>query len=210
MATFPVTVGDTAASGDTLSASVAGFLVERLLTDTTATSDTLTPVAGLMATLTDVTATSDVAKVATDAGPLVSKFEGDTAASGETIAAHMVVALTISDGAVTSDLVTKPRIPRLQQTNALAPARPTLVPLIPGGAEPYAANTMQRLQTMAENTLLMTPQAATQAPATLLDGMKRLARSPWRPVSGQTVDAWVYYDAAAGKWLFEGTAPTTT
>ena len=69
---------------------------------------------------------------------------------------------------------------------------------------------MQRIQSLAENILLMTPQAATTAPLNPLDGMKRLARSPWRPVAGQNTDAWVYYDGALQEWVYEGTAPVTT
>lgn len=205
-----VTVDDAAVSGDTLSASVSGFFVEKLLTDTAVTSDSLTPVAGLLAGFPDALVTSDTVTLTSDTGGFVSKFEGDSASSGETLTAHMVVNLTISDGAVSSDLVSKPRIPRLAQTSDLAPRRPTLVPTIPGGAETYAQNEMQRIQTLAENVLQMTPQASTQAPPVFLDGMRRLARNPWHPVAGQTVDAWVYYDAAAGAWVYEGTAPVTT
>lgn len=230
MATFPVTEGDNAVSGevitqsmivvktlsdavvsgDTLAASVSGFLVERLLSDTTATADALSSVAALMSGLSDTAVSSDSVLVTSDKGGFVVKFEGDAAASSEAITAHMVVALTIADGAVSSDLFTKPRIPRAQQSDALSSSRPAPLPLMPGGNGPYSQRELSRLQAMAENTLAMVPQAATQAPTAPLDGMKRLARSPWRPVSGQTVDSWVFYDAAAGKWVYEGTAPATT
>lgn len=210
MTTFAREDDDAAVSGDTLTATVSGFFVERLLTNTVVSSDALVSVATLSGRLPDAAVTSDSVVVASDKGGFVVKFDGDTTASGETIAAHMVVALTISDGAVSSDLFSKPRIPRLKRTSGLSVTPSPLVPVLSGGAERYAQLTLSNVQTVAQNTMAMTPQAATAAPATPLDGMVRLARSPWRPVSGQTVDAWVYFDAALDEWVYQGTAPTTT
>jgi hypothetical protein len=51
---------------------------------------------------------------------------------------------------------------------------------------------------------------AKAAPTKPQDGMLRLARSPWWPVSGQTADAWVYYDAAGNTWQYLTTPPTNT
>lgn len=77
------------------------------------------------------------------------------------------------------------------------------VPLSPPsllGNPQYLARELQAISSAIQNLTLMTPQPATKAPVTLSDGMIRLARSPWRPLSGQTTDEWVFYDAPSGTW----------
>ncbi len=59
---------------------------------------------------------------------------------------------------------------------------------------------LQKIAISTSKTSLMTPQPAIKAPTEIADGMIRLSRSPWRPLSGQTVDTWVYYDAPSGSW----------
>lgn len=85
-----------------------------------------------------------------------------------------------------------------------------ILPLLPGGEGPFAQREFDKLETVLSSHTDMLPQAATKAPSVLADGMIRLARNPWRPVSGQTVDKWVYYDAAGGIWRYTDTDPTNT
>ena len=84
------------------------------------------------------------------------------------------------------------------------------VPLLEGGESAFVKRELETLRAVLEDVLIMTPQSATKAPPRLKDGMRRLSRNPWRPVSGQTADAWVYWDAAGQLWRYESTAPTTT
>jgi len=100
-------------------------------------------------------------------------------------------------------------VPKLQVGTIPAYA-PTLVPVIPGGNEAFTLNELQNLGDTVAKLVLMCPQSATALPKKLKDGMIRLARDPWWPVSGQTADAWVYWDAAGQVWRLLSTAPTTT
>lgn len=81
-------------------------------------------------------------------------------------------------------------------------------PLLPGGGDTFVQNIAQRLQIAIEGLRRMVPHAAIKAPTTPRDGMVRLARRPWWPVSGQAADAWVYYDATGRVWRYLSTAPT--
>lgn len=72
-------------------------------------------------------------------------------------------------------------------------------PLLPGADARYLQDELAKLEQVLANIALLTPQVATAAPKTLVDGMIRLARAPWRPTGG-TADLWVRYDAAAGTW----------
>lgn len=83
-------------------------------------------------------------------------------------------------------------------------------PTIPGGDAVYLAAQLAAIANSLSGVRLMTPQSAAVAPKVLQDGMLRLSRDPWRPVSGQTADAWVYYDAAGATWRLLATAPTNT
>lgn len=58
------------------------------------------------------------------------------------------------------------------------------------------------ISTTLAGILPMTPQPATVAPKVLMDGMIRLARTPWWPAVGQSADGWVYYDLASTSWKF--------
>ena len=64
----------------------------------------------------------------------------------------------------------------------------------------YLLRELQAIGRAVANLSIMTPQAATTEPPIVFDGMQRLARSPWWPASGQTSDAWVYFDAPTGSW----------
>jgi len=64
----------------------------------------------------------------------------------------------------------------------------------------YVLRELQAIGKSLNSVQLLTPQAAVSVPSTLIDGMQRLARAPWRPVTGQTEDAWVYWDASAAVW----------
>lgn len=71
-------------------------------------------------------------------------------------------------------------------------------------------NELQRIKSVLAAYSDRLPQATDKAPTAPSDGMIRLSRDPWRPVSGQTADAWVYYDAAGSVWRYLSTAPTNT
>jgi hypothetical protein len=83
-------------------------------------------------------------------------------------------------------------------------------PALPGGDAVYLDSQLQAIANSLAGINLMTPQSATAAPKTLLDGMMRLSRNPWRPVAGQTTDQLVYWDAAGAVWRLLATAPTNT
>lgn len=83
-------------------------------------------------------------------------------------------------------------------------------PSIPGGDAIYLASQLTAIANSLSGLRTLAAQSATVAPKVLLDGMIRLARNPWRPVAGQTADAWVYWDAAGSVWRFQATAPTNT
>lgn len=83
-------------------------------------------------------------------------------------------------------------------------------PLIDGGDGAYLRTELQNVHAAIESTQLFTPCPAIKAPASPVDGMIRLARKPWRPVAGQTVDKWVYYDGVGAVWRYLGTDPTNT
>ena len=73
------------------------------------------------------------------------------------------------------------------------------VPLLDGGDWRYLQDELQRIELALRDAFLMIPQPCSVPPKTPLDGMQRLARSPWRPVGG-TVDTWVYWNAPTSMW----------
>jgi hypothetical protein len=83
-------------------------------------------------------------------------------------------------------------------------------PATQGGWNAFAQKQRDTIEAAINSILLMITQAATAAPKTLIDGMRRLARRPWWPVAGQAQDAWVYWDAAGQLWRFLSTNPTNT
>lgn len=88
---------------------------------------------------------------------------------------------------------------------------PSPQPILSGGAETWSKAQLVAIAAALESTQSLTPQASTKAPKVLIDGMMRLARYPWWPASGQTADAWLYYDGAGAVWLNAGmTLPTST
>lgn len=87
---------------------------------------------------------------------------------------------------------------------------PQALPVIAGGEGRYAQNELQSIKDVLAAYSVCLPQAANKAPTAPSDGMIRLSRDPWRPVSGQTTDQWVYWDAAGSVWRLLATAPTNT
>lgn len=75
-------------------------------------------------------------------------------------------------------------------------------PILPGGDDVYTQKEVQRLTKATQKLYLTSPITVTKAPTAPVDGMIRLARSPWHPVAGQTADAWVYYDATTQTWRY--------
>lgn len=174
--------------------------------DTLATSDAFTTTSP-HTSLREIVATSDVFAVTLVAHETIT----DSIATSDMLpytGSHYTV--TLSDTLRSGDVFRGPTVPP-RQSSILVPTKKGILPLISGGAEAYQNREMDRMSTMMSLTLALTPQAATEPPPTpWLDGMKRLARAPWRPVAGQTQDAWVYWDAAGQEWLYEGTNPTST
>lgn len=78
------------------------------------------------------------------------------------------------------------------------------VPLGRGIIDPHDPRYLfDQLNAIAQslNTLvLLCPQVATKAPHPPQETMIRYAKAPWRPVSGQTADAWVTY--VNGAWAY--------
>lgn len=85
-----------------------------------------------------------------------------------------------------------------------------VLPILSGGAAKFGQKQFDQLDKTIAHLLIMNPQSATAAPQQLFDGMRRLSRAPWRPVTGQIADAWVYFDAASGLWRLLSTAPSNT
>lgn len=100
-------------------------------------------------------------------------------------------------------------VPLKQKSVPAAPVMSTL-PLTLSGSHPYGQQQMASLKNAIETTQAFTPQTSLKAPSNPTDGMIRLARYPWWPVSGQSADAWVYFDGAGGVWRLMSTAPTST
>jgi hypothetical protein len=99
------------------------------------------------------------------------------------------------------------------------PVRPSGPQTASKGSLPIleGAGVLRWLQTRVTSLLAVTTQLvqmavsnAQTAPTPPQDGMVRLARYPWWPVSGQTADAWVYYDTSGALWRYLSTAPTST
>jgi hypothetical protein len=58
-------------------------------------------------------------------------------------------------------------------------------------------NELFRLQTVVQSLLVVVPQVAVEPPRTPLEGMIRLARTPWNPLGPG--DRWVQY--RGGSWV---------
>lgn len=79
---------------------------------------------------------------------------------------------------------------------------PLSQPTLAGGDPLYLQKQLQAISQAIQDLVVVAPQAAVKVPPVLIDGMIRLARSPWYPVSGQTADGWVYYDSPTASWNF--------
>lgn len=88
--------------------------------------------------------------------------------------------------------------------------RQSVQPILPGGEGKYVQTQIQALKDSLDSTRSFTPQQALKVPATVVDGVIRLARWPWWPVPGQTADAWVYFDGIGNVWRYMATAPTSS
>jgi len=80
------------------------------------------------------------------------------------------------------------------------PYRRSTSPSLAGGELRFLMDQLQRLETTLGDLCALCPQEADAAPAAPRSGMQRLARAPWRPVAGQTADAWVYFDGPSSTW----------
>jgi hypothetical protein len=79
--------------------------------------------------------------------------------------------------------------------------QPTPPGTLPGSDPIYLKNQLQAISDSIASCANLVPQVAAAAPKLLSDGMIRLARSPWHPASGQSTDAWVYYNLPTKTWL---------
>ena len=94
-----------------------------------------------------------------------------------------------------------------------APVAPSqgVQPLLEGeGAQVWAQQRIKSLLNSVASLIQASVSNSMAAPKTPQDCQLLLSRDPWRPVAGQTADAWVYFDGAAGIWRFLATAPTNT
>jgi hypothetical protein len=83
-------------------------------------------------------------------------------------------------------------------------------PILDGGDAAYSRRELDAIKVSLDSTQAFAVYAITKAPDPPLDGMRRLSRWPWWPVSGQAADAWVYYDAVGKVWRYDATAPTSS
>lgn len=85
------------------------------------------------------------------------------------------------------------------------------LPLIEGeGAQVWANARIKSLLNSVTSLIACAVSNSMAAPKIPQDGQLILARAPWRPVAGQTADAWCYFDGAAGIWRLLTTTPTNT
>lgn len=75
-------------------------------------------------------------------------------------------------------------------------------PNTPPGTNPAIVQELRRIEASLRDLADYAPQPAIREPSKRRDGMVRLARSPWRPVDGQTADAWVYFDGTDNEWKY--------
>ncbi len=118
-----------------------------------------------------------------------------TVVSGAPITGTLVVTLQ-------NAVMFQPVLPanRTQLIQAPPPYIPTPMPLLPSGLGPYAQREYEKIGRSLNALVLLTPQGANAEPKTLMDGMVRMSRAPWRPLVGQTDDAWVFYDGPSQTW----------
>lgn len=101
-------------------------------------------------------------------------------------------------------------------TASVKPSAPTppsqgAMPILEGeGAQTWVNKRVKSILTSLASLIQCAVSNSMAAPKVPQDGQLLLARYPWRPVSGQTTDQWVYYDGAAGIWRLLATAPTNT
>jgi hypothetical protein len=60
---------------------------------------------------------------------------------------------------------------------------------------------LKLIMTAINQLVIMTPQSAIRAPAKPQDGMQRLARAPWCPITANETNVWVYWDVTANSGL---------
>lgn len=79
---------------------------------------------------------------------------------------------------------------------------PRPLPTLGTDLRTYAQRELRDVGDSIGSILLMLPQDAVAVPAKLVHGMIRKAKSPWRPVAGQTTDRWVIYDQDVPGWKY--------
>jgi len=77
----------------------------------------------------------------------------------------------------------------------------TSIPILEGGDGQYLQSELANIATSIATMLIFIPAVATKPPTSLGDGMIRLSRAPWQPLTGQSGDAWVQYNAATQTWV---------
>lgn len=88
----------------------------------------------------------------------------------------------------------------------MSPTRPTPFrrgspPSIPGGDRQFLVEELRRLELTLRDLCDLVPQETNTPPTRPRSGMIRRALAPWRPVVGQTEDAWVSFDGASWTYL---------
>lgn len=218
-------LSDTSTTSESLTAHM---LVAASLSDTSTTSDAL--IAIVAAALSDASVTSDALT------SIVQAALSDTSATSDTVTAVMRIAVALSDSVTASDseiagspatytaalsdhLATYEYLVAFNSGNVQVPPTQdsdilnyvnSIIPIMSQGAAAFTQAQLARLLSKLPEMILMLPQTATEVPKQLRDGMIRLARNPWYPVSGQAADAWVYFDAAGQVWRYlRQTDPTS-
>lgn len=74
-------------------------------------------------------------------------------------------------------------------------------PVLDGNDMVFLVGELRRISLTMRDLVDLCPQEANSAPARLRKSMIRFSMDPWWPVSGQTADAWVYFDGTAWQYL---------
>lgn len=74
-------------------------------------------------------------------------------------------------------------------------------PTLDGGDRAYVLEELRRLEATIRDLVDLVPQETNAAPPKLRPSMIRYAKDPWWPVTGQTADAWVWFDGTDWQYL---------
>lgn len=73
-------------------------------------------------------------------------------------------------------------------------------PALPDGERRFLLDELRKIEATLRDVVDLSPQETTTEPRRPRSSMIRRARAPWRPVVGQTTDAWVYFDG--DEWVY--------